>query len=531
MKRIKYITALLLAGWFITQSVPVQAEIGDMGFFGGISEGRRLPRTTEQLMISAGARNARANNTVTLNYKELVFLGGRPSAELFEGLIDISQSGGVVEGNETGTYTVTFRVYPSANSNDNVTINRNAVFNVTYRVVGGQVIRNFDIVKTSWVEIIETPSGTFTLDPQLSSYNSSIIEDRTPGVSYYRGDVSGRLVYNKDNGAVLTADQSGSFYGYSCVWSSTETHRMSVSLMSRTDNQNDLNDNWGMQYEVRPSVTVNKVLQYTQNEPTAISFEGNYKEVLQNFAGLKYDIFIKPLFVWDEPYNGTASIEIVNTFEQLPEPDLSFLRGNAAEDDIRKLFAMQILTGEPRYYIPEQAITRGQFMTALARAIKLPIEEPPTAGNRTSVRNNRTPVTINLFSDVDSTRPEFPYIMAIQKAGIAYGRDNGMFYFDYPIQRQEAFTVMVRALGLTQMGLNPTVVLPFADSGNIAQWAIREVGVAHTIGLIFPDMNGNIYPQRYITKGEAASLLNYIIEYMRNGLVSDYADQIVNFAR
>jgi hypothetical protein len=170
-------------------------------------------------------------------------------------------------------------------------------------------------------------------------------------------------------------------------------------------------------------------------------------------------------------------------------------------------------------------------MTALARAIKLPIEEPPTAGNRTSARNNRTPVTVNLFSDVDSTRPEFPYIMAIQKAGIAYGRDNGMFYFDYPIQRQEAFTALVRALGLTNLGLNPTVVTPFADSNDIADWAIREVNVAQRLGLIFPDENGNIHPRRHITKGETASLLNHFIEYMRNGLVSDYADQIVNFAR
>jgi hypothetical protein len=75
------------------------------------------------------------------------------------------------------------------------------------------------------------------------------------------------------------------------------------------------------------------------------------------------------------------------------------------------------------------------------------------------------------------------------------------------------------------------VVTPFADSDDIADYAIREMAVALQLGLIAPDQNGNIYPKRQVTKGEAASLLNFYIEYMRNGLVSDYADQIVNLAR
>jgi hypothetical protein len=520
--------AFLLAGLLTVQAQAniVYAQVGDMGFFGGISEGRRLPRTTETLTGTVRG----GPGTVTLNYREFVFLGGRPSAELFEGLITVSQSGGITPGSTSGRYMLTIRVFPSPRSTSEIIINRNAAFEVTYRVEGSQVILNHDIMLNSWSETITTPSGTYVLDPDLSSYVSSIIEDRTPGVNYYRGDVSGLLVYNKGEDVTLTADQTGSFYGYSSVWSSTETHRMAVSLISASDEAGDLENNWGLQYEVRPSVTVNKILQYTANEPTAISFGGNYKEVLQNFAGLRYDLFITPLFVWDEPTTGGTSIESVNTFEQLPEPNLSFLRGNAAEDDIRKLYAMQILDGDPRYYIPSQAITRGQFMTALAKAIKLPIEPLPATGARTA-RTARQPAIINLFSDVDSTRPEFPYIQAIQRAGIAYGRDDGMFYFDFPIERQEAFTVMIRALGLTYMGLNPTVVTPFADSDDIADYAIREVGVALQLGLIAPDLNGNIYPKRHITKGEAASLLNYFIEYMRNGLVTYYADQIVGIAR
>lgn len=515
---LKYVVVFVLASlWFIgIKAVPASAQIGDIGFFGGISEGRRLPRTTEQLLVQSARSNR--NSTTTLNYTELVFLGGRPVR--FDGLIDITVNGGVTEGTTSGTFTANYRVYPGTGATGTVTINRTANFTVSYRVEGSQVIYNYDIVKTNWRETIQTPDATFTLVSRQSSYGISVIEDRTPGVNYYRGDLSGRLVYTGGNNGNTTVDQTGSFYGYDCAWSSTETHRMDVSIMT---------DDWGLQYQIRPSVTVNKVLQYTWNEPTAISFEGNYKEVTQNITGLKYDIMIRPNFMWDEPLNGTANLTSVNTFEQLPAPDLTFLKGNAAEDDIRKLFAMQVLTGETQYYQPTQAITRGQFMTALAKAIKLPIEDTTAATGRTTTR--RQPVTAYLFTDVDSTRPEYPYIMAIRNAGIAYGRDDGMFYFDYPIERQEAFVAMVRALGLTQLGLNPTPATAFADDAKVAAWAKREVAVAQSLGLIAPDAGGNIYPTRNITKGEAAALLNSLIEYMRNNLVSDYAEQIVNIIR
>jgi hypothetical protein len=268
-------------------------------------------------------------------------------------------------------------------------------------------------------------------------------------------------------------------------------------------------------------------MDFVQNETTIISFDGNFRELHQSFAGLSYTIFNRPPAMWAMDDFGTVSMDTFNIFEQLPAVDVSFLRGHSAEDDIHRLFAMQVLQGDPRFYVPEQAITRGQFLTALARAIKLPVEEVvlprPARGQQ--------PVALSLFSDVDSNRPEFRYIQAIQRAGIAFGRADGKFYFDYPISREEAIVTTIRALGLTNMGLNPTVVVPFADSDRIANWAMREVGVAHMLGIIAPDENGNLHPRRAISKGEAATLLNQLLNFMREGIVSHYSEQIVNIVR
>jgi beta-galactosidase/beta-glucuronidase len=75
----------------------------------------------------------------------------------------------------------------------------------------------------------------------------------------------------------------------------------------------------------------------------------------------------------------------------------------------------------------------------------------------------------------------------------------------------------------------PISIVAF-DDARIADWAKRELSVAYMLGLVYPDQYNRILPDNFITKGETAELLNILIEYMRTGLASDYADQIVNIA-
>lgn len=339
----------------------------------------------------------------------------------------------------------------------------------------------------------------------------------TPGVVYYKGNESVYGVYSGGEGdSVTTLERSDSFYGYSNAWSSTETHR-SDDVISTSD--------WQMQVQVRPSVTMSKILQYSQNEPTAISFDGNYREIMQNQSGLRYDIFVKPKQFYAQPGTGGATIATRNTFEQLIAPEVAYLKGHFAETDIKKLFSMQVLDGDAKFYQPAQAITRGQYVTALAKAIKLPIEQVTT----TNTRSKKEVINI-IFPDVLPDRQEYPYIIAAFKSGLAVGRDNGNFYFDSPIERQEAFVILLRTLGLENLGLDPTPVTSYVDDAQIASWAKREIYAASRIGLISADDNGNIRPTDYVTKAEAAALINRLIDYMRSGIATDYADHIVNYA-
>jgi hypothetical protein len=313
-----------------------------------------------------------------------------------------------------------------------------------------------------------------------------------------------------------SVQSTGSIYSFDTAWSATETHRIDTWVYA---------PGWQTHYQIRPSVSVNKTLQYSLNEPTAISFPGNYMEVIQNKSSISYDVFVKPNIFYTMPDKGAANIPSYNSFEQLIAPDTSFLKGHFAEADINKLFSMQVLTGNPREFRPEQAITRGQYVQALVKACKLPIDL-----DEANLSTRRTRVINVVFPDVMPEREEYPYIMAAYRAGLAVGRDNGNFYIDSPIDRQEAIVILVRTLGLSNLGLDPTPVTPFLDDAKIANWAKKEIYAAQRIGIIAADANGNLRPGELISKAEGAALVNRMINYMRYDLVTDYTEHIVNYA-
>lgn len=484
------------------------AALGDLGFFGGITEGRKLPKSTELLMLQT--EKNKKTTSYQMVYKEEIFLSGEPV--VFEGLLSVKESSNKIEDEPIGTYTVTYVIEPSETTNPKVSLKRNIVFNVRYRKEANQIIKDYEV--KSWAETIKTDKESFTLDPKQSEFGVSILEDHTAGVVYYKGNLSKRAVYKAGEGKTVE-ETDGTIYGYGSAWSTTEAHRINGLVT---------NNDWQMEYQVRPSVAVNKILQYGKNEPTAISFSGNYREVLQNSSGLQYNIFAKPQQFLNMQTEGSANIDTYNTFEQLIAPNLNYLKGHFAEDDIKKLFSMQILEGDTKHFKPEQAITRGQYITALTKAIKLPIKPVETK------KTKKAELPVIYFPDVLPDRPDYPFINAAYEKRLAIGRTNGNFYADYSLERQEALVILLRAVGLENLGLDPTPVTSYTDDFDIGDWAKQEIYAATRIGLIKGDEEGRLRPNDYVSKAEAAALINNLITYMREDMQKDYTENIVHFA-
>ncbi|MDR1703445.1 MAG: S-layer homology domain-containing protein [Clostridiales bacterium] len=516
----------------------------ELGFWGGITSGTRLPKATE--IITANAGRQTRPEPETGEYKEVVFINGVPKE--FVGQMTVTRGGGVVEGQDSGIYTESYLVEESAATTEDITIDRDIVFNVTWMRKPDnkkQIVYNYAV--TAWNETIVADGNTYDLDPAQSYFEVTAIEDIKAGVNYVSGSQSMLAVYltqagqedgdgqedgggqedgdgqgdedgQEDNAgpAMTTLTRNGEYYRYESPWSKAEGHRISTRVMNSAG--------WQLSYEVRPSISAYKTLRYKDNEPQAISFPGNLQEVLQVESGLAYDIYDLPQLFYGTPVYGQANIETISVFENLYPQNVSFLDGHWAQEDIRRLFALGVLDGNPVMFQPDQAMTRSQFIVALAKALRLTLEPLPAS------RNRRVFVGEITFPDVGMERPDYQHIMAAYRAGIAQGKGSSNFNPDDLVTLEEAIHTIVQSIGLLDLGLDPTNMTRFADDDVISGWAKQAMYAATRMGIFGPDENGNIGPQQQITKAFGAALINRMIEYMRTDLKRDYTEHIVHFA-
>lgn len=513
MKRTyKSICASVLTVTLVLSSIPISvfAETGYMGYFGGITEGRRLPKTSETILDT---RSETQNGT--LSYKEYVIMDKTPT--LFEGEMEIENGApqSLDELEDSGTYEVTLGMHPGDDSTSEATIDRDITFEVNYYKSGNSVIKDYTV--TSWEETLTSPTGSYTLNEDKSYYDISIVESYSPGVMYYKGDISSKAYYDGglSEDGIAEVTRTGGIYGYDSAWSSTETQRIDAYVKNGEDTFN---------YQVRPSVSVYKDLQYGDNEPTYTSFDGNYKEVLINESGLFYNILDKSNSMYLTEDSGSASIDSRNYFEQLPPVNLTNLKGAPYYSDIEKLYGMGIIDGNPNLFVPTQAITRGEFVTMLVKAFKLPTDKYEAASTKST-----TKPMASYYADVLSNRDDFKYIMTARDYGVAYGATDGHFYPDSQITRQEAICMIIRSLGLQTIGITGNPQSPFIDDEDIASWAKNDLYTAYKVGIISTGDDFKIYPKKTLTKAEAAVMINSMIDYLRYTLKENYAESIVNY--
>lgn len=502
MKKLILTTILTLS--FTIQAFGLE---GEMGYFGGVSTGTKLPTTTEIAQQNAKKKVQRHS----LPYKENIYLNGK--AELVEGTIDVRPSGEVDPLKPIGSYKESYII--KAQSADgtsvlsrNITLDTQYVYDAVHR----QATKTS--VVSRWSETIISDGQLYTLDSKQSHFNKSVLEDYTPGVMYYRGDINYRAVYSSegdDTGNQTSVTVSGPIYGYDQTWAKTETQKLNIIV-----------SNGGRQYHIEqnPSLTVSKALQYGANEPNAISFEGNYKELTKNEGMALYNIRVGAMDLYEDEKQGGIYMANNTSIEQLIAPPISRVKGHFAESDVKKLYSMGIYTGPTASFNPNEVITKGEYIKTLVLAMKIPIEEvKPTKRRRSKDADEET-----IFSNLPETDAYYPYALAAYKAGLIGG---GQFLKNEPITREQAYTLVLRMIGLERLGFYGQIYTPFVDDNQISSWAKRSIQAGVSLGLIRPDENGYFLPKRKVTKAEAAAITNQMIDYLRYTLKVDYQEKIM----
>jgi hypothetical protein len=191
-----------------------------------------------------------------------------------------------------------------------------------------------------------------------------------------------------------------------------------------------------------------------------------------------------------DPTNPTKPTEPVKPTEpEAPKIDLSDIVDHWAKASIEKSVELGFVSGyEDGTFRPNGKVTRGEFSTMLARALKLD-----------------TAATEFGFADQDQT-PVWakPFIQALAKAGFISGYEDGTFRSDNKITRTELVVIIVRALGLE---LDPNETLPFDDANQVPVWAKPYVAAAAKAGIVKGYGDGKFNPNSSATRAEAVIMI------------------------
>ncbi|CAH1057408.1 endo-alpha-N-acetylgalactosaminidase family protein [Paenibacillus pseudetheri] len=173
----------------------------------------------------------------------------------------------------------------------------------------------------------------------------------------------------------------------------------------------------------------------------------------------------------------------------LPKVKLTDLGDHWAKASIEKSVELGFVTGyEDETFRPNGTVTRGEFSTMLARALKLDLGDTEVSFSD----QKQTPVWAKAF------------IQAIAKAGFIKGYEDGTFRANKEITRSELVVIAVRALGLE---VNPKATLTFDDADQIPVWARPYVATAAEAGLIKGNGDGKFNPNASSTRAEAVTLI------------------------
>ena len=141
---------------------------------------------------------------------------------------------------------------------------------------------------------------------------------------------------------------------------------------------------------------------------------------------------------------------------------------------------------EPGYYNPEGTMTRGAFITIIARILGCDTEA----------------TVESLYPDCNETDWFNAAVTFCSNRGII-GGDNGFFKPNAAITREEMAKILCNALELDEL---ETSADPFEDDAEIAQWAKGYVNAVQAEG-IMEGSNGSFNPRDNATRAEGAAVL------------------------
>jgi len=474
----------------------------------------------------------------TYEYKEVLFVTGEP----------IELSGTVklpIIPTDKDTYKASY-TYELYNTEKSVTLDRTVSYDVTLEKNEAmqQTISKSEI--SSIKEEITVSGVDYTLGGYI--FDETALIDNTPAVDYYSGSIYYKRTYYKgddaktNTGKVVVEATSDTVIGYKHEWGGAETQIMDYKITyTPAGGAADDDKAWQGFATARMASNDRVAFEYIGNDPQNISFRGSFvkKKNQENILQYEYDL---PTITGSNGDNtnrndGELNIrrDVVLDRKNLVTPKIRDIGGHWAEDSIFLLSSLNIFREQLSYFNPDLAITRADFAVAMANAMA---EVAPLTQTE-QVRLYRSTAE-HPYYDYDPSVPmeeselnrmmaTYNHVKYLQDSGVLMGvGDTNFFYAERPIKRSEAIQMMVRALGLQDLAPAPPYKTSYMDDEDIPNWAKDSIYMANEIGLVTGYADGTIRPNNFVSRGEAAVLLEDFINHIKDKITYDYREKIIN---
>nr|WP_306566824.1 fibronectin type III domain-containing protein [Paenibacillus elgii] len=149
---------------------------------------------------------------------------------------------------------------------------------------------------------------------------------------------------------------------------------------------------------------------------------------------------------------------------------------------------------------PDQDITRAEFAAILIRGLGLKAKEG-----------------VQSFSDVERKDWFAGAVGTAYAYNLISGFEDGTFRPNEKITREQAMTIMSRALTITGLGAKTsptsgTLLNSFADAGTVSDWAKSGISDALQSGLLSGRSSTELAPKAFITRAEVAVIVQRLLQ-------------------
>ena len=158
-----------------------------------------------------------------------------------------------------------------------------------------------------------------------------------------------------------------------------------------------------------------------------------------------------------------------------------------ASKAIMELYNRGIINGKTDgIFAPNDNVTRAEFVKMLVMVKGIELEETST----------------QMFADTPKNEWYSTYVDAAYREGIVLGSDNGHFYPNLEITRQDMAVMLYRVSKVSERDTGR-----FADNAQISDYAVSAVNTLKAINILNGSGNNMFYPKAFATRAEAAQMI------------------------